>query len=483
MSGEGKSTLGNLMLKVVFYFVIALLGWVIPAIEPMTQTGMKVFFVFLATIYGWTVTGDVWPSLFSLIMFPLTGVVDMKQFIAMGWGGDTMVFMILVFTLIKFLEVCGVSQHIAAWMMSRPFLKGHPWRLIFMIQLTAYVICSLVNIFVGMFLVWEIVYTITQASGGKPYDKFPSMMVFGIALLGALSLSAMPWGGNAIVNLAVYANIVGEPANMVRYLVFTVPYGILSIFVYMALCKFLFRLDVSPLKAIDMKFCGVDALKMTPEKRIAFTTLAVFIIMLLVPSVLPKDHPVFQIYLRMGAAGILIGIFAVLSLIQVKGQRVFNFAELATKGVPWNMVMMIAVILAIGGSLMHESTGIKAFLEQNMVPLVSGLSPALFIIAIIIMVVFLTNFTINMVIVAMFLPIVIPMAPTMGVSAEQISYLIMVASTIAVLTPAGCAAAAILFPNTKWIKVKDIYKYGVPSVIALTVLALLVNFLWLGLFY
>ena len=107
---------------------------------------------------------------------------------------------------------------------------------------------SLVNTFVGMLLMWEVVYGITRGIGQKPHDKFPSIMVFGIAMQGAFSLSAMPWGGNAIANLGVYANIMGAPADVIQYVLFMLPFGVLEIMVYIALAKFIFRLDVTPLK-------------------------------------------------------------------------------------------------------------------------------------------------------------------------------------------------------------------------------------------
>lgn len=471
------------LLKVFGYLVIVGLGWILPAPEPITPIGVKVFFVFLAVVYGWTVTGQVWPSLLSCIMFPLTGVVTMKEFIAMGWGSDAFYFMVLAFVLIKFLEQVGVSQFLATWLMSRKFIQGHPWRLIFMIMLTAYIICSLVNIFIGIFLVWEIVYNITKIVKLKPMDKFPTLMVFGVAMMGALSLSAMPWGSNAIVNLAVYANLAGEPGNMIRYIIYTVPVGILSIFAYLVLCKYVFGLDITPLKEITGAMIDSKDLDMTKSKKIAFLALSVFIALLLIPSLLPKATLFYQVLNNLGVVGVIVFVFAALSLIKVDGENIFDFAALARGGVPWNMVVMTVIILAIGGCLMNPATGINAYLQQNLTPLLTSLSPFVFVIAITIITFVLTNFLINMVVVALLLPVVVNMSSALGIHPEQISYLIMVVSTNAILTPVASAASVILFPNTKWIRTKDIYQYGVITAMVITVIAFAVSYLFMGIFY
>ncbi|MFM9414047.1 SLC13 family permease [Peptococcus simiae] len=465
-------------LKALVVLGIAALGWIIPAPAPMTPIGMRCLAVFLAMIAGWSMTSGAWPSFLGLLLFPLTGVMPLKEFVGMGWGTDVMLFLVLSFAMISYLEETGVSRFMASWLMTRSFLQGHPWRLIFMILFAAYWICSLVNTFIGMFLMWQIVYSITESIGQKPYDKFPTLMVFGIAMFGALSLTAMPWGGNAIVNLSVYANIAGETANMLEYIAFTLPYGMICIALYLVMAKFLFRLDVRPLMNISKDNIDHSALEMNPEKKIALISLLVFVVMLLGPGLLPKGTPAFEFYQRFGIAGVMLLFMTGMLLITHKRKDIFSFPKLATKGVPWPMIMMVSVILAIGGTLMHESTGIAPYLNQTLVPMLSNLSPIAFVCILIAIVVVLTNFMINMVVVAMFLPVVIPMAESMGYSPMLLSFAVMVASTNAILTPAGCAASSILFPNKEWITAKDIYKYGTPTVIIFSIV--LIGYFFVG---
>ncbi|WP_051688332.1 SLC13 family permease [Desulfofalx alkaliphila] len=253
--------------KVAIYLVIVAIGWFMPPMGAITDIGMKLIFVFIAAVYAWSVSSETWPSLLTFVLIPATGVIPFKDFITAGWGTETALFIVLMFILVKFLEEQGVSQFIAAWMLKRKFLQGHPWRMFFMILLVAYLICSLINIFVGIFLVWGVVYSISKSLGFKPYDKFPTVVIFGVAVMGALSLTAMPWGTNSIVLLAFFGNLVGAPIDLAKYITFTVPYGLVVIAAYLLLSKFVYRLDVSGLKNMDDSFINDADLELTPTKK------------------------------------------------------------------------------------------------------------------------------------------------------------------------------------------------------------------------
>lgn len=84
------------ILHVVVYCVIAALGWFIPPIEPITAEGMHLLGVFIAAIYGWSVTSEVWPSFLTLILLPFTGLVNLSQFMAISWGSDTILFIVCI---------------------------------------------------------------------------------------------------------------------------------------------------------------------------------------------------------------------------------------------------------------------------------------------------------------------------------------------------------------------------------------------------
>ena len=354
-------------------------------------------------------------------------------------------------------------------------LVGHPWRLIFMIFLIAYLISSFCGNFPGMLITWSFVYSIARELGYKPYDKFPSLLVFGIAVMGALSLSAVPWANNALVILNSYAASSGTPINYAHYLFYSVPYGIFSILAFMLLCKFIFRLDVSKLKNFKPDFIKPEDLVLTTERKIALVSLLTVILLYLVPSILPAGNAIRAVFDQMGLSLRLVIVMIVLSLIKVNGKHIFHFSSLAAKGVPWDMVMMLIGILSFVGLLSSPDAGISAFLAKTLTPLFQNNGVAFLFFITVVVTVILTNFMINMVVAVIMISAVVPIAASLGVDPLQIVYLITITCTIAFALPAASAASCVLFANKEWIKPADIYKYSLPTIIVLTLIAVLWN--------
>lgn len=463
------------ILHFIVFCVIAALGWIIPAPAPITTEGMHLIGVFIAAIYGWSVTTEVWPSFATLILIPLTGMVTPQEFLANSWGSDTVWFIVLLFVLVAFMEATGTTGYVAAFLMTRKFLVGHPWRLIFMIFVCAWVLSTFCGNFPGMLITWGFIYKICDVLGYKPFDKFANLMIFGVAVMGALSLSAVPWANNALVILNAYMATSGDQINYLHYLAYSVPFGIFSILGFMLICKVIFRLDVSKLKNLDPNIFDAKEVKLTPERKITLLALAALIILLVVPSLLPAGNPVRAISDQLGLSMKAVLVFLVLSLIKVNGNYVFKFADLAIKGVPWNMVMMTCGIMTFVGLLGSEKAGIGAFLGNLFTPMFQNTSVVVFFLLTLAITVFLTNFMINMVVAVIMITATMPVAASLGVDSLQIVYLITVSCTIAFFLPAASAASCCLFANTKWVRAKDVYVYSVPTILMLSLIALVWN--------
>ena len=457
------------------FCVIALSGWFIPPVAPITTEGMRLLTVFLAAIFGWTVTNETWPSFMVLVFVPFTGLLNQSGTLALSWGSDATLFMVILMVLVGFLETTGATSYIASFLMTRKFLKGHPWRLIFMLFLVAWVLSSLGQISAGMYITWGFIYKICGMLGYKPYEKFSTLMVFGVAVMGALSLSAVPWANNALVILSSYMQTSGTQINYVHYMAYSLPVGLFSIIGFLGLCKFVFKLDVSRLKDFDASQFDKKDSELTPERKIALLSLAILVICIVVPSVLPATNPirVFSDSMGLSMKGLLL--FAVLSLIKVDGKKVFNFPQLASKSVPWNMIMMICAIYCFVGLLGNEAAGISAFLGQLFTPMFQGKSTVVLFLLIMLITVFLTNFMINMVVAVIMISATLPVVATLGVNPLQVVYLITISCTIAFMLPPASAASCILFANTEWVKAKDVYKYSFPTIVLISVVALLWN--------
>ncbi len=463
------------VLHFVIYCLIAALGWIIPPFAPITAEGMHLIGVFLAAIYGWTVTSDVWPSMMTILLIPFTGMADLATTISYAWGNDTVLFMVLLFVLVAFLEESGSTSYIAAFLLTRKFLNGHPWRLIFMIFVVAWVLSSFCNNMAGMLITWGFIYKICAVLGYKPFDKFATLLVFGVAVMGALSLSALPWHGNALVILNSYMASTGAVINYAHYLAYSIPFGFFSILGYMALCKFVFKMDVRKLQNLDANVFNAEDLLLTPARKMALGALAILIVIILIPNLLPVGNPVRMLSDKLGLSLKAVIVFVVLSLIRVNNEQVFKFGRLAARGIPWNMVVMIMAIFCFVNLLGNPAAGISAFLGKVFTPMFGGVSTIVFFLLILAVTVFITNFMVNMVVAVIMIAATLPIAATLGIEPTQVVYLITIACTIAFMLPPASAASCVLFANTEWVRAKDVYKYGFPTIIMMSLVALIWN--------
>lgn len=463
------------VLYFIIYCVIAAMGWIIPPVDPITPEGMHLLGVFIAAIFGWSITSEIWPSFLTFLLLPFTGLVDLAGVLAASWGSDVGLFMILIFVMVAFLEETGTTTYVAAYLMTRKFLRGHPWRLIFMIFLVAWLLSAFCGNFPGMLITWGFIYKICGVLGYKPFDKFANLLIFGVAVMGALSLSAVPWANNALVILNAYTASSGVTINYLHYLAFSVPIAIFSIFGYMGLCKFVFKLDINKLQNLDLNMFDAKDTMLTKERKVALISLAVFIIILVVPGLLPQDNIIYIISAKMGLTLKTVVLFALLGLIRIDGKQVFDFGKLATKGVPWNMVMMCIGILTFVALLGKPEAGISAFLGAVFTPMFQDVSVIVFFVLVLLITILLTNFMINMVVAVIMISATLPVAASLGVDALQIVYLITVSCTIAFMLPAASAASCCLFANTEWVRAKDVYTYAFPTIIMMAVITLLWN--------
>lgn len=465
------------LLYVAIYFAIVAFFWlVVPAPEPLTPVGVKVLGLFLAYIVAFTLTEEPWPHLFSFIIALFTGVfANITAILPSTWGGDTFLFMLLLFIVIEYLRYSGFSKFVSAWLLSRPFLVGHPWRIIGMLMIVAWLLAIFVGIFAGMLLTWGFVYQICGLMGYKPHSKQACAMVFGVTLVGALSLSTFPFLHNALVIIAAFTGSTGLEVNLIHYLCYSVPENLMCIALYLLMCRFVWRIDVSKMKEMTVDFIPKEDLIMTKEVKMSFAFLAVLIISIFAPNVMSDSIPLKAPMKAIGNSGICFLVFAIWSLIKIDGKQIFNIQELAKNGVPWNMVLVSLAIFTFIALLASPATGISAFVGSKLGPIFIGKPAALFIILCMIITIVLTNFMANMVVAVVMFAATFPIAGQLGIDIMQLGFLFTICSSIAFLLPAASPAGMLIFMNKEWMTPGEIYKFAVPSVIMMGIVAYVWN--------
>ena len=465
------------IIYLLVYLAIVAVGWVVTPPAPITVPGMRIVCLFLAAVFAWSVTSSLWPTLLTLIIIPFTGLSTSAVMLATGFGCDTFVFSLLLFVFIAFFDETGTMNVLANWMMTRNFLKGHPYRLFTMIFVITWVLSMFCGCFAGMMLVWQFAYKICDMLGYKPFDKFSTTLVLGIAVAGMISMPCIPWQTPAVVMLNTYTAAFGVPINSVHYLAFTLPAGLLSVFAYVALCKFVFRVDVSRLKNFDVDALITEKITLNKHQKVAMGALVFLIVLLLLPSILPAGNTLKVILDSMGLTVKALLVIFILCLITIDGEPVLNFGKMASKATNWDMLYMLATIFCFVSLLSNPETGISAFLSGVFLPVFAGKPAAVFIVLVVVVTVLLTNVMNNMVVAAIMITATIPIAISLGIDSLQMAYLITTASCIALLLPPSSAPALVMYANTQWVRAKDVYIYVTPAIITTTIVFCVWNFI------
>ncbi len=470
MQNSMKKELGILAL---FLGIVGLAWFVIPAPAPMTDVGVKVLGLFVAAIVGWTLTEEQWVSILAFIIAMFTGVwANIAAAMPSTWGGDNFMFMAMMFFVIAYLQASGFSKFTASWLLTRKALNGHPWRIFGMLLIIGWILAVFAGILAGLWLTWSFIYQICALADYKPHSKQATAMVFGIGMVGALSLSTIPFLHNALIIIPAFEASAGVAVNKLLYMAFSVPENLLCIAGYLLMCKYILRVDLSAMKTISIDFIPQEDLVFTKEVKLSYAFLIALVVMVFAPNILPAGNPIAVALKNIGNSGICLLLFVVWSFIRVDGKQVFNLVTLGRDGVNWNMIFMSLGIFTFIAILSNPATGISAFLGAQLGPIFAGRPAILLVILGAIMTILLTNLMANMVVAVIMFAAVLPIGAQMGVDPMQLGFLFTICSSIAFCLPCSSPAGQFMFLNHDWLTSTDIWKMAFPTILMMSIVAI-----------
>ena len=467
--------------QLIIYLALVLLFFILPPVGTITPEGMRLTGLFIAFIYGLTVTVDPWPALLTLALFPFTGLLTFGGVLSASFGTDVCIFVMLSLVLVAYMEYSGAAAYAATWLLKRRFLKGHPWRLLFMLLFICWLLSSFVNAIAGMMLIWTFLYEIFKQFDYKPFEKFPSVVMLGTCVVGGLGLSTLPWGNNSIVILSAFTNSTGLDVNYLLYMGYSIPYSIMVIVGFLLMMRFLFHVKIDELKNFDPNTLNAESQVLTAEKIIALLAMAALVLIILIPSFFPAGSLAAVWSKNFGLSGKLLAIFAVLQIIRVNGKPACNFVQIAKNGISWKLMLVVVDILVFSSLIGTDAVGINLFLADAIGPLFLGKPALLFIVLAAVVTVVCTNFMVNKIIAVLMISITMPIAVTLGIDQVQLACLYTIICTVAFMLPSASQSATVLFSNTEWVRAADVYKYGTPVIIMMTILQILWNLVYFSL--
>lgn len=449
-------------LHTAVFFVIMFLGWVLPPIG-LPEMGMKICGVFLALLYGWTFIGFSWPSMACILALGFTGYAEPGAIIGQAFGHPIVLFTIFVLVFTKYCDQSGLNEYMAKWLLSRKMFAGHPWLFTCFVLIGTLVIGFLIDGVPAVFLISGLLYTIFLDAGFRQGEAYPAYMLAGVCIAGVLSFMCKPWMGQNILGINALAEVSGGAASIsnIDLIAVTFPVCVGCLLVYTLIMRFVFRLDVSPLRSLSPEYLASlrSGISFGREQQLAALFLCIFLIFMVLPNLLPRGTAIAAFFAKFSMTVAITVIMVPLSFIRLNGRAVFDFQK-CSSGINWNVIWMLAASIPISAALSGKGAGLGVLITDFLQTFQSGGSPLLFVCAFTLFAGIMTQITHNVTIVLIAVPIIWNLAHVSGINAAGMTLMLFLGAGAAFATPAASTVGALSFANGEWIGVERAFKAG-----------------------
>ena len=447
----------------------------VPPVLSLTQQGMAVIGIFIGLIYGLSTLNGIWPSLLAIFAVPFNGVATLSETLASGLGNDSNFLMMFMMVIAEVLAANNITKIMAYWLMSRNFMRGRPWLFSFCILYGMFLIGSLGATFGLIIIFWSIITTVCKETGMKPYDKWPTLMIFGVVLAALFTSSMWMFRGNPLFLSQAWSKIAGVSIPMLNYSLFNFILATISLIIFVLVCKFVFRVDVSAIQNIDVEFIKKEASNgMTAKQKFILFCFIGTIATIMSVGFLPKSWSITTALSSIGNSGCVALWMALLFIAHFDGEPVLDF-KTASRGIMWEVWFLSGAVLSVAGLMSAESTGIQKSLMAIVGPILTSQGTMVFTLLVVVIAIVLTNIVANTVVGLLFVPIIYSCSIQLGINGTPILCLMLVAIHLAIITPGGSPFAAMLFGNSSWVRPKDVYRYGTISIMLIAIIMLIVG--------
>ena len=430
----------------------------LPNIGSITDVGMHLLGITIGMLYGWIFVELAWPSVFGMLMIGSTGFTTISGAFTSGFGNSTIVTGFMFFAFAMMLDQMKVTDFVANKMLSQKFIIGRPWVLVTMILAIAYVIGALADTIPGTFITWSIALAITDKSGYSRDDKLVAFLLCGIVFSATLGGMLLPFKITSIAFCGFLTAATGLTIDAAKFIIFMGVTTILVLALLLVLAKLVIKLDVSKLETSEESLKVYDVPGTTLQKA-GFALLGIFIIMLLIPSFMPKTIPAVAMLKNWGTIGCLAVVILIPAILRDENGNAIVSISTMMKGTGWDIIwLLIATVVAASG-LSSADTGIMTTVSQFVMPLIHEMSPTVLMIIASLIVCIITQFIHNFIVGAMFIPFVIPICISAGGNPILCFFFLYWGLMLAFATPAASMTSAFMHGHEN-VTPKDAYGYG-----------------------
>ncbi len=457
---------------------IMLLGFFVPEGAVITQTGMRVLFIFIGTLFLWTAVGGPWVSVLSITMIGFSGYTEtFGAAFTKALGDETILMTMFMFVLFAGgLAESGCMQYVTRWVLTRKFIAGKPYVMLAAIAICSYALAFVANQMVSAIIMIAVVAALCETVGIEHGKDKVWIYLFGMILLGAgIGQPGFVYKGIGLTMINVFTK-VSEGAYVISpngYMIYNVIMSMILIVTMLALIKFVFRPDMSKLKAVtvDVMKQASDLPPISKQQKCWLWVLVLFLVLAILPNIGSLGKlPIISTLKTINVIGISALFVVVLSIVKVDGEPMLQFQKAATKGIVWNVLFMVASGMMLGQAIGNADLGIITAIKQWLQPILADKPTLLVVFIIYLAALLITQFAVNLAMAIALMPIVVACSASLGLNPAPIALGVMMICFIAMMTPAASPLSAFCYGQDKYFSAKEIQSYAIPlSLIAVVI--------------
>ena len=419
----------------------------LPPFATVTPLGMKLLGVFIGVIYGYSACGDIiWPSLFAIIAFGISGYSSMAQVITNGLGHNVVFQSIVGFVAAGSLSYYGFGKWFVRWSLSKPIFKKSPMLYVWAFFVIFGLSCVVVNQIVLSLILYGIWNDIADNCGYDEKSGFRYVGFAGVMLCTVLGGGMIPYQSWMLGLANNWSASVGTQLNMGVMACITIPTTVLIITAYVFISKWIFKIDYSKMQRFDETKLGEDSKIMRPRvKRILIVYCLTVIICILGNTLIGTGLATFvnNTLTVAGCYCICAAILLILPSGEGDGQPCIVFKDVKNTAISWEVILMCAVTLPLSSAVTSEGTGVVPWISGVFAPIFAGKGPGFILVFTIIVSMILTNLGSNIAFGSALIPIIAPFTVAAGMNPTLAGAALVYMVNVGLILPGASAPAAI----------------------------------------
>lgn len=451
-----SKTKSNLqIIHIAITIALMFVGRFLPPVGTITPLGMEILGIFLGLIYGWTFCNMIWPSFLGLVLIGLSDYSSVNGILAAGMGQSTVMFVFFLYIFCGLINQSGLAEYIGKYIVSLKFAQGKPYLLAFLLCFAAWLMAGLISMVAASVLLWQILYEVCEQLGYKKGDKYRTLMVIGIFYSAAIGNMILPFKIYPMIVLGAFEAASGMAVNFLQYTIFMVIMTMILEVLFILLCKFVFRPQVSTGAAQLEPPAPMNSF----QKKVVIIMVAMIVAFLL-PCILPAAWGITQLLNALGNNGIMIATLVACMLVQDGGKPLLTVKDAIPAGMNWDVYFLLMTAFPLASAMGSEATGITGFLVSSLSGVFGGHSAFVFCLLAVVIGGIMANVISNVVTPMILIPLLLPFAAEVGVNPAALTCMLGIVFSDSILLPSGAPVASLLLANDN-VQKADIYKYGI----------------------